>query len=91
MNDAVAMSRGNADQKPFIISLKGISPTVTSDQYFITKIILIDVKSTNKKTIIFNNVRRSFFIYSHFAVSLEPRAKFHDIARCSSLDAHCTL
>ena len=63
MNEAVAMSRGSADQNPFIISPKGISSTATSDQYFITKTILIDAKSTNKKTIIFNNVKRSFFIF----------------------------
>ena len=59
---AVAMSRGNADQKPFIISENGISDKVMSVLYFIQKIILIVAKSANKKTSIFNNVKSIFFI-----------------------------
>ena len=59
---AVAISRGNADQKPFIISENGISDKVMSVLYFMQKIILIVAKSTNKKTSIFDNVKSIFFI-----------------------------
>ena len=62
IKQAVAMSRGSADQKPFNITEIGISLNVTSDQYFIKNITLITAKSTNKKIIIFNSVIQIFFI-----------------------------
>ena len=62
INAAVAMSSGKADQKPFMISPKGMALNLTSDQYFIKNIILIVAKSNKKKMNIFNNVIQIFFM-----------------------------
>lgn len=60
---AVEMSRGKADQNPFIISINEISDKAISVLYFTQKTILIVAKSTNKKTSIFDNVKSIFFIF----------------------------
>ena len=79
IKQAVAISRGNADQNPFRISTVEISPNFTNGKYFIKKTILIVAKSANKKTSIFNNVNRSFFII------YQPKTKVQRPKKLSSL------